>query len=185
MTLNYSSTSFLMRFSVAFALMVSGGAANAQSVNGTLVVTATIPASCTINTVGNALIDFGTVALSTPPVALDGNTTIPLVFTCTADSTTATFTINAGVNDSGGTHRLRNPAVAGTAAEFLIYKIYPTAARTAATEYTIGTPRSINGGIVTAGVATTVPLFARIVATENAKSLAGSYTDTVLGVITL
>ena len=68
---------------------------------------------CAINGgVNLAVLDFGTIvnaAARTDDVrAISSLSGGPIIVSCNVSSTTATFQINAGNNDAGGVHRLRN-----------------------------------------------------------------------------
>ena len=181
----------LLKTSVLVAAMLGVSPAFAQSTaNVTITSLLTVQDGCVINGGASlALINFGTVA--NPGARTDdirGNTQAsgsPIVVSCNVNSSAATFQINAGNNDSGGVHRLRNiTGVGGAPGEFLEYRLFSSATLSPASEYQISNPLPANGGTITAGVPFEIVVFGRILNAQAVQAVAGIYQDITQGVLT-
>ena len=143
---------------------------------------------CAINGgVNNAVLDFGTIvnaAARTDDVRASTQTGGgPIIVSCNVSSTTATFQINAGFNDAGGVHRLRNVlGIGGAPGEFLEYRLFSDLALTS--EYLISTPLPVNGGVITSGVPFEIIVYGRILNAQAVQAVAGFYQDITTGVLT-
>lgn len=142
---------------------------------------------CAINGgVNLAVIDFGTIinaAARTDDVRGFTQGAGAINVSCNVSSTTATFQINAGSNDSGGVHRLRNiTGIGGAPGEFLEYRLFSNLALTS--EYLISSPLPVNGGVITSGVPFEIVVYGRILNAQAVQAVAGLYQDITQGVLT-
>lgn len=170
-------------------LMIATGAAALLAASPAFAGTATVIINsqlsvidgCVINgSPGGAsvILNFGTIqnagAITGPIDAQTGAGAITLL--CNVSSLTAAISVGPGANGSTAQPTLRNPAAAGTAAEFVPYDIYAAAGRTPASKYVPdGTSIAFNGGVITANVPSSIDFFGRIPTATNAVS--GSYAD--------
>jgi hypothetical protein len=107
----------------------------------------------------------------------------PIIVSCNVNSTTAAFQIDAGNNDSGGVHRLRNvTGIGGAPGEFLEYHLYSNFALTS--EYLIGSPIAVNGGIIASGSPFEIVVYGEIPNDQITQGVAGLYQDIVQAKLT-
>jgi hypothetical protein len=172
-----------------------------QSATVDIFVTLSVLDGCVINgstSPSNSLLSFGTIQ---NPGALALDVTAqgqPINVLCNVDSTSATFQIDAGNNDSGGVHRLTKdrlvPLGGGTPPppRFVNYHVYARPGDPSS-EYLIGTPIPIGGngvlggpppGVIRAGVPFDITLFGTILNTDIRDAVAGTYNDILRGVLT-
>ena len=153
----------------------------------------TVQDGCVINgdTSSNSTLSFGTIQ---NPGTLAVNITAqgqPINVVCNVDSTTATFQIDNGNNDSAGIHRLASPTPLGGGPRFINYHVYARP-NDPSSEYLIGTPIPIGGGVlggplpgaITAGVPFNIILHGTILNADAVGARADIYSDTLRGVLT-
>lgn len=171
----------LMAAAGVFALLSAAPAFAQQNVSIEISSSFVVTDGCIVgggNNTGN--IDFGEVqnpsGLATD---VDGSTVTgdPITVSCNVSSTTASLQINAGQNDAAGVHRLRNLDAPGLPGEFIEYHVYSDPSRAPGSEFTIGNPLPINGGVITAGTPFEIPVYGRIFRANAAQAVAGNHTD--------
>ena len=178
----------LLKTSVLVAAMLGVSPAFAQSTaNVTITSLLQVQDGCAINGgVNQAVLNFGTlVNASARTDDIRGSTqgAGAINVSCNVSSTTATFQINAGNNDAGGVHRLRNiTGIGGAPGEFLEYRLFSNPALTS--EYLISSPLPINGGVITSGVPFEIIVYGQILNAQAVQAVAGSYLDVTQGVLT-
>lgn len=173
----------LMSAGGLLALLTVAPAFAQTTTNVPITVNLTVGSACVVNGGGaGTLIRFPTVA---NPLAFVGNLDgsnlasdagTPLSITCNASTAAATFEIDAGLNDSGGVHRLTNGA------SLAQYRVYSAASRSSASEYLISTTQPL-GQSITANTPFTLALYGRILQAVVNAAPAGNYTDTLAGVL--
>ena len=165
------------------ALFTAAPAFAQTTTNVPVGVNLTLGSACVINGGGSGtLIRFPTVANPvTFPGNLDGSNLASdggaqLSITCNSDGSSVKFSIAAGLNDSAGVHRLFN----GTPGQFVQYHVYADLSRTV--EFLINGP-TVSSPAITANIAFTIPLYARIFQPQINAASPGSYTDTLAGTL--
>jgi spore coat protein U-like protein len=147
----------------------------AATVAGNLTVTATVVASCVVNTAaanaGNAVLDFGNVVSTLADVDADTSTNSGLSLICT-NTTPYSVVANNGENDVSGQRRMTSGS------GFLAYNLYTDNGRTTPFP-TTGTTLSFTGN----GATQTVPVYGRIPA-GTPMPTPGSYLDHVVMTVT-
>jgi spore coat protein U-like protein len=195
-------SNLIRRWAIAAALPCALFATDAfaqQSATVDIFVDLTVRDGCVVNgsTSPSSLLTFGAIQ---NPAALFGDVTAqgqPIEVRCNVDSTSATFQIDAGNNDSGGVHRLaQNQLIVvggGTPPppRFINYHVYARPGDTSSV-YLIGTPIPIGGGVlggsppgvIRAGVPFNITLYGSILNADIREAVASNYTDTLRGVLT-
>ena len=173
-----------------FALCAASPAFSQTTTNVPIGVSLVLGGTCVANTPGLVSIGFGEIlnpaGQATNLDADTGGGPGPgLSLTCNQNSVTATVKINGGSNAFGGVRRLQNPGAAGTSGQYVFYHLYDSPGRAPASEYLIATPRSFNGGVVTAGTDLNFAVYARIIANDVRLAVGGSYDDSVQLTLTL
>ncbi len=149
------------------------------TITGNIAVSLTVNSTCLVNNVSSGT--FGTLAFG--PVAdlnsnVDAEVSSSGLSVLCSSGTAATLDIGAGSNDSGSVRHLTNGAGTPT---LISYRLYSNSARS--TEIAIGGTINVSAGT---GVAQTVPIYGRIVASEQTLKYppAGNYTDTITATLT-
>lgn len=149
------------------------------TINGNIAVSLTVNSTCLVNNVSSGT--FGALAFG--PVA-DLNTNVDaevgssgLSVLCSS-GTAAELTVGAGGNDASSVRHLSNGAGTPT---LISYRLYSNSGRT--TEIAIGGTINVLAGT---GVAQSVPIYGRVVASEQTLKYppAGSYVDTISATLT-
>ncbi len=149
------------------------------TITGNIAVSLTVNSTCLVNNVSSGTfgtLAFGQVADLNNNVDAEVGTT-GLSVLCSS-GTAAVLTIGAGANDASAVRRLTNGAGTPT---LISYRLYSNSARS--TEIAIGGTISVPAGT---GVAQAVPIYGRIVASEQTLKYppAGNYTDTITATLT-
>lgn len=146
---------------------------NGNAGNQTFVIQTTIIPECRVNAFS---LPFGTYdpVVDNATTPRDANAAVNVY--CTK-STTATVSLDAGLNSSGGSRRMKHTAIAGSVLDYDIYKtayttIWNTANTNGATSSSKGASLGPPGGFIG---------FGRIPAGQNPA--VGSHTDTVQAIV--
>ena len=168
----------LLSTALLFALLlgraIPGHAAGSQT--STVVVTASIPPSCTIGTAAIAFVAYDPVnANATSPDDQMGD----IVIRCTKGASGITVGLGNGANNTGSQRRMVNSADPSTT---LNYEVYKEPGRT--TVWGPGDGGSLRAGSDLDGTGSnvTVTMYGRI-PPHQLQATAGTYTDTLVSTI--
>ncbi|MGH8052873.1 MAG: Csu type fimbrial protein [Stenotrophomonas sp.] len=171
--MNVRTTSLLAGL-LAVALLP--GAAHAKTdVTTTFQVKVKITESCNVTTVTATDVDFGEVARTTDPVAIDADGALNV--NC-SKGTPYQIGMNAGANSTSATASANNRRMA-SGSRHVSYGLYVDAARSEFWD-TAGSTNTVSG--VGNGVNQPIPVYGRIQDAPNVP--AGVYTDTVTATVT-
>lgn len=177
----------LKNLALLMGLLMMGTVAMAQ-INGTVAVSLTLQAGCTIFDGSNNPIpnggSYGTMNFGTASTVFTGQLSAqtlnnvgsgPTVL-CSSDVTSVNVTIDGGQNAGQGAAVGPGTRAMKNGTDYVPYEVYAAAARQVGDIYTAGTPKAL---AVSAGVSFTLPIYGLVNKTASGALGAGAYADTL------